>query len=156
PELRLADGPRGCLAEEAQGSWPATADFSATSSRRARSNTHRLSAEKDSPRTLGKFQLIEMLGAGSFGAVYKARDTELGRDVAIHMPSGGSLGTAEERHRFLREAKSAAQLKHLHIVPVHDIVCEAGITYLVSDYIEGRTLAQLMAEQRLGFKEAAE
>jgi WD40 repeat protein/serine/threonine protein kinase len=156
PELRPADGPRGCLAEEAQGSWPATADFSATSSRRTRSNTDRLSAEKELPQTLGKFHLIEMLGAGSFGAVYKARDTELGRMVAIKIPRGGSLGTVEERQRFLREAKSAAQLKHPHIVPVHEIVFDGSITYLVSDYIEGRTLAQLMAEQRLGFREAAE
>jgi WD40 repeat protein len=156
PELRLAEGPRGCLAEEAQGSWPPTADFSATSSRRTRSNTDRLSGEKDLPWTLGKFQLIEMLGAGSFGAVYKARDTELGRLVAIKIPRGGSLGTIEERQRFLREAKSAAQLKHPHIVPVHDIIYDGSITYLVSDYIEGRTLAQLMMEQRLGFSQAAE
>jgi WD40 repeat protein len=108
------------------------------------------------PRTLGKFQLIEMLGIGSFGAVYKARDTELGRMVAIKIPRGGSLGSAEERQRFLREAKSAAQLKHPHIVPVHDIVYDGSITYLVSDYIEGRTLAQLMMEKRLEYREAAE
>jgi WD40 repeat protein/tRNA A-37 threonylcarbamoyl transferase component Bud32 len=113
-------------------------------------------AAADLPRTLGKFQLIELLGSGSFGAVYKARDTELGRFVAVKVPRSGSLGTAEEQQRFLREAQSAAQLKHPRIVQVHDIVYEKGTAYLVSDYIEGRTLAQLLTERRPGYKEAAE
>jgi WD40 repeat protein/serine/threonine protein kinase len=139
-----------------QATWPATANYSAAPSCRAVPVSDDHSSSEDLPRMLGKFQLIELLGAGSFGAVYKARDTELGRLVAVKIPRGGSLGSAEERQRFLREAKSAAGLKHPHIVPVHDIVYDSGTAYIVSEYIEGRTLAQLMAQQRLEYSEAAE
>jgi serine/threonine-protein kinase len=165
PELLAPDGSLpealvrrvGPLGEKhPEASWPGTTNFTAPLSSRDEPPGDVGSCEQLPPRTLGKFQLIEMLGAGSFGAVYKARDTQLGRLVAIKIPRGGSLGTAEERQRFLREAKSAAQLKHPHIVPVHDIVHDSGITYLVSDFIEGHTLAQLMAQRRPGHKEAAE
>jgi serine/threonine protein kinase len=72
-------------------------------------------------RTLGHFELIESVGIGDFGTVYKAGDTRLGRTVAIKVPPAGNLGGPEDRNRFLREARSVAQLRHPGIVPVHDV-----------------------------------
>jgi WD40 repeat protein len=108
------------------------------------------------PRMLGRFQLLELLGYGSFGTVYKARDAELDRLVAVKLPRAGCFATPEEEARFLREARSAGQLTHPGIVPIHEIGYQDGLPYLVSDYVEGRTLAALLAERRPGFRETAE
>jgi WD40 repeat protein len=110
----------------------------------------------DLPRPLGKFRLLELRGCGSFGAVYRARDTELDRVVAVKVPRAGCFATPEEEARFLREARSAGRLTHPGIVPVHEIAYQDGLPYIVSDYVEGRTLAALLAERRPGFREAAE
>jgi WD40 repeat protein len=110
----------------------------------------------DLPKTLGRFQLLELLGRGSFGAVYKARDAQLDRSVAIKVPRAGYFSAPEEQQRFWREARSAAQLRHPNIVPVHEIAQEGELPYLVSDYIEGRTLAAVLAERRPGVRAAAE
>ena len=110
----------------------------------------------DLPRRLGNFQLVEILGRGAFGTVYKARDDELGRWVAIKLPRSGSFGSEEEHARFLREARSAAELAHPNIVPVHAIAHEGEIPYIVSEYIEGQTLADLLGQRRLGFRQTAE
>jgi WD40 repeat protein len=108
------------------------------------------------PRTLGKFQLGELLGSGSFGAVYLARDCELDRTVAIKVPRAGFFPTPEEQDRFHREARSAAQLHHPGIVTVYEVGEARGLPYIVSKYIEGRTLADRLREGRLPFREAAE
>src|SRR5262245_2733368 len=71
-------------------------------------------------RRLGKFELLEELGVGSFGTVFRARDTELDRTVAIKVLRAGRLASQEEIDRFLREARSAAQLEHPGIVAIHD------------------------------------
>jgi WD40 repeat protein len=108
------------------------------------------------PRALGPFQLVEVLGRGAFGTVYKARDAGLDRWVAVKVPRAGSFASAEEEARFLREARSAAQLTHPLIVPVHAVAHDGGVPYLVSEYVAGRTLAEALAERRPGFREAAE
>jgi tRNA A-37 threonylcarbamoyl transferase component Bud32 len=90
---------------------------------------------------LGKFALQAELGAGSFGYVFRARDTELDRTVAVKIQRAGSLADAEEASRFLREARSVAQLKHPGIVSLYDIgQTEEGVCYLVTEFIEGQTL----------------
>jgi WD40 repeat protein/tRNA A-37 threonylcarbamoyl transferase component Bud32 len=107
------------------------------------------------PRTLGKFQLGELLGKGAFGAVYKARDTELDRVVAVKLPRAGAFATAEEQERFQREARSAGRLHHPGIVPVHEVGAVDGTPYIVSRYVEGRTLAEVLAEGRPPFRQSA-
>lgn len=108
------------------------------------------------PRTLGPYELIDVLGRGGFGTVYKARDRQLNRWVAIKAPHAGALDTTESRVRFLREARSAAQLTHPAIVPVHAVARDGDVPYIVSEYIEARTLAEVLADRRLSWRNAAE
>jgi serine/threonine protein kinase len=108
---------------------------------------------------LGKFELVERLGAGSYGFVFRARDLELGRMVAIKIPRAGSLASKEDAARFLREARSAAQLKHPGIVSLHETGQTGdGTIYLVEEFVPGRTLARVLAEsdRALAFPAAAE
>jgi WD40 repeat protein/tRNA A-37 threonylcarbamoyl transferase component Bud32 len=111
---------------------------------------------EEAPKRLGKFEFLEQLGTGSFGTVYKARDTELDRTVAIKIPRAGSLPRTQDMERFLREAKSAAQLKHPSIVALHDAGTIDGTCCLVSEFIAGATLAERLSAKRFSFRQAAE
>ena len=89
---------------------------------------------------LGAYEILAPIGAGGMGEVYKARDTRLGRDVAIKvLPS--SLSSPEMRRRFEREAKTISQLSHPHICALYDVGNQDGVEYLVMEYLEGETLA---------------
>jgi tRNA A-37 threonylcarbamoyl transferase component Bud32 len=113
-------------------------------------------ASADGVRRLGKFELLEELGVGSFGTVYRARDTELGRTVAIKILRAGRLAGREEVDRFLREARSAAQLTHPGLVALYETgQTEDGTLYLVEEFVQGRTLAACLSGRRFGFAEAA-
>src|SRR5215510_5745116 len=92
-------------------------------------------------RTIARFELLDILGQGAFGTVYKARDPELDRTVALKVPRVGHFAEPKELDRFLREARSAAQLQHPAIVPVHEVGTQGGLPYLVSDFVAGVTLA---------------
>src|SRR5262249_49111745 len=99
---------------------------------------------------------IEQLGIGAFGTVYKARDTELDRLVALKIPRVGSMPHKEDLDRFLREARSAAQLAHPGIVSVYDAGQADGLCYLVSELVQGANLAERLSAGRMSFRQAAE
>jgi serine/threonine protein kinase len=106
---------------------------------------------------LGRFELLERLGAGSFGYVFRARDTGLGREVAIKIPRAGSFAGPEDVTRLLREARSAAQLQHPGIVSLHETGnAEDGTLYLVEEFVQGTTLASRLAQRPFPLREAAE
>jgi len=105
---------------------------------------------------LGKFEILKTVGQGAFGTVYKARDTELDRIVAVKVPRAGNLAGPQELDRFLREARSVAQLRHPAIVSVHDVGQADGLPYLVSDFVQGMTLTDLLSARRPGYRAAAE
>ncbi len=111
---------------------------------------------QEAPKRLGRFAFLEQLGVGSFGTVYKARDTELDRLVAVKIPRTGSLPQTEDLDRFLREARSAAQLKHHGIVSLYDAGPIDGTCCLVSEFIQGATLAERLSAKRFSFRQAAE
>src|SRR5262249_6317343 len=94
---------------------------------------------------LGRFELEAELGVGSFGHVFRARDTELDRPVALKIQRAGSITSGETAERFHREARSVARLKHPGIVALYDTgTTEEGICFLVTEYIEGNTLEEAL------------
>jgi tetratricopeptide (TPR) repeat protein len=107
------------------------------------------------PTRLGKFQLLERVGLGSFGAVWRARDTELDRIVALKVPHAGLAITPEELQRVYAEARQVARLRHPGIVPVHEIATLQGLPVIVSDFIQGVPLSELLQARPLTFREAA-
>jgi hypothetical protein len=91
---------------------------------------------------LGKFELVARLGSGGFGQVFQAIDTELDRPVAVKVPRGGAAAAREDVERFLREARSAARLRHPGIVAVHATgQSPDGTPFLVEEFVRGDTLA---------------
>ncbi len=95
----------------------------------------------DGPVRIGRFELIDELGVGSFGYVFRARDTELDRLVAVKIQRSPRFLDNEDDERFLREARAAAQLKHPNIVTVYETGrTDDGVFFLVTELIDGHTL----------------
>jgi hypothetical protein len=112
--------------------------------------------DKGVQRNFGRYELLAKVGTGSFGTVYKARDPELDRVVAIKVPNDGNLSGTNEMERFLREARSVAQLRHPAIVSVHEIGRFGKTPFLVSEFVEGTTLADVLSSRRPALREATE
>ena len=89
---------------------------------------------------LGAYEIVEMVGAGGMGEVYRARDTILGRDVAIKVLPPIFSHDAERLRRFEQEARAAAALNHPNILSIHQLGNHDGAPYLVSEFLEGETL----------------
>ncbi len=106
-------------------------------------------------RTIGHFQLLNCLGQGAFGEVWKARDTELDRIVALKIPRREHL-TEEESEQFLREARAAAQVRHPNIVSVHEVGREHGLIYIASDFIDGASMDEWIQAHPLTVRESVE
>ena len=94
------------------------------------------------PERIGRFEILALLGEGAFGRVYKARDPQLDRDVAIKVPKLEAFAGQFDLQRFLREAKSAAAIQHPNICPVHEVNVEGDQPYIVMAFIPGRSLAE--------------
>ena len=110
----------------------------------------------DGPVLIGRFELESELGVGSFGYVFRARDTELDRTVALKVQRAGSIASDEDVERFLREARSAAQLTHPGVVSLYETgTTEDGVCYLVTEFVEGETLEACQQERRLSWEEIA-
>jgi len=107
------------------------------------------------PRKVAHFELRDQLGRGQFGTVWLAQDTLLDRRVAVKIPRNSSLDGAEV-DGFLREARAAAQLRHPHIVSVHEVGLDADSVYIASDFIDGADLKSWLTQKSLGPRAAAE
>src|SRR5206468_2656389 len=105
---------------------------------------------------VSRFELRQRLGEGAFGVVYRAHDPQLDREVALKLAKAGSLTTPQRLERFLREAKAAAQLRHPHIVPVHDAGRDGEHYYIAAAFIPGRTLEAEIAAGCMNFQRAAQ
>ncbi|MFP6753034.1 MAG: serine/threonine-protein kinase [Pirellulaceae bacterium] len=111
--------------------------------------------QQDSPTSIGRFELLEQVGKGAFGAVWRGYDSELERSVAIKIPRRTQVAAAEQEN-FLREARSVAQLNHPNIVSVHEVGREDDTIFIVSDFVEGVTLADRLSAGRLSPREGVE
>jgi Tol biopolymer transport system component len=103
---------------------------------------------------LGAFEILEPIGAGGMGAVYKARDVRLGRVVAIKVLLNALASQPDARARFEREARAIAGLNHPHICTIHDVGRADGIDFLVLELLDGETLAERLTRGPLPPKEA--
>ncbi|MEZ6055266.1 MAG: protein kinase [Planctomycetaceae bacterium] len=107
------------------------------------------------PDTVGRFQVRDHLGSGAFGAVYRAYDPLLDREVALKVPHAGLMQSSAEVARALREPKAAAQLRHPHIVPIFEVSALPEGLCLASAFIEGETLQARLKQGRLPLRQAA-
>src|ERR1700752_4309275 len=103
---------------------------------------------------LGPYEILTPLGAGGMGEVYRARDTRLGREVALKILPSSFAGDADRLRRFEQEARAVAALNHPNILAVHDIGTQDGSPYIVSELLEGRTLREQLEEGALPVRKA--
>ncbi|MGN6547322.1 MAG: serine/threonine-protein kinase [Aureliella sp.] len=96
---------------------------------------------------IGRYELEQLVGRGGMSLVFRGRDTELHRVVAVKTLALYLLPTAAARQRFIREGRAAALLSHPHIVPMYDVITESPVPALVMQYIAGPTLEQWIEQQ---------
>lgn len=109
-----------------------------------------------STRQVGKYEIVEEIGRGGFGTVYRARDTMLDREVALKVLHPQLLVDPGFVTRFQQEARVAARLKHPHIVTIHDLGHAEGRWYIAMELLQGRSLDQIIAEDGLLSMERAQ
>ena len=107
-------------------------------------------------RILGPYRVLDKLGEGGMGEVYRARDPRLGRDVAVKTIAPNLAGEPEALARFQREARAIAALSHPNILAIYDIGSHDGVWYLVTELLKGETLGRRVARGKLPWKEAVE
>ncbi|MBP1599298.1 MAG: serine/threonine protein kinase, partial [Acidobacteria bacterium] len=105
-------------------------------------------------KTLGHYQVTEKLGAGGMGVVYKARDLHLDRFVALKILPPEKVIDPDRKRRFVQEAKAASALNHPNIVHVYDIDQADGTDYIAMEYVEGKTLDQLIGHRGIRLNDA--
>jgi len=105
-------------------------------------------------RQIGGYQVISLLGAGGMGEVYEARDSKLGRKVALKILPASFANDAERLARFQREARMLAALNHPNIATIHGLEQSGGVHYLVMELVPGQTLAEHIANGGLPVEEA--
>ena len=96
---------------------------------------------------LGTYEILSPLGAGGMGEVYRARDTRLGREVAIKVLPADRLTDETRRRRFVQEARAASALNHPNIVTIYEIESADGADFIVMEYVRGQTLEALMRQR---------
>jgi TolB-like protein/tRNA A-37 threonylcarbamoyl transferase component Bud32/Tfp pilus assembly protein PilF len=106
-------------------------------------------------RVLSHYRILEELGAGGMGVVYKARDERLKRDVALKVLPPGALSDPAARKRFQREALALAQLNHPHVATIHDFDSAEGRDFLVMELVEGESLNERLAAGALSEREVS-
>ena len=96
---------------------------------------------------LGPYEVVELLGAGGMGEVYRARDPRLGRDVALKVLHDDVARDPDRLQRFEHEARAVAALNHPHILTVHDVGSDDGTPYVVTELLEGESLREVLSRR---------
>ena len=105
-------------------------------------------------QNLSHYQILSRLGEGGMGIVYKARDTHLDRFVAVKVLPAELITDPDRKRRFVQEAKAASALNHHSIITIHDIASENGRDFIVMEYVEGKTLDQLIPRRGMKLSSA--
>ena len=137
---RLSNEPRASLRPLRRKPW-----------RRRPAGWQQIPAALDSGE-IGHYQILSRLGEGGMGVVYKARDKQLDRSVALKILSAGLVADPEHRKRLVLEAKLASALNHPNIITVHEIASQDGIDFIVMEYVAGKSLDQLIPPGGLPLK----
>ncbi len=103
---------------------------------------------------VGPYEIVDLLGAGGMGEVYRATDTRLGREVAVKVLPADFASDKERLRRFEQEARAVASLNHPHILTVHDVGTREGTPYVVTELLEGETLRELLNRRSPNLKQA--
>src|SRR5688572_7284771 len=103
---------------------------------------------------LGHYDVLEKLGEGGMGAVFKARDSSLGRLAALKVLPANLVAMQEARKRFVQEAQAASALNHPNIVTIYEIAHQAGQDYIAMELVQGAPLTQLIGRKGLAVREA--
>ena len=103
---------------------------------------------------LGPYEVLSLIGAGGMGEVYRARDTRLGREVAIKVLPADRVADADRRRRFVQEAQAASALNHPHIITIYEIESADGNDFIVMEYVRGKSLDALIPRQGMRLNEA--
>src|SRR5262245_48769341 len=104
-------------------------------------------------RRLGPYEVLNLIGSGGMGEVYRARDTRLDRTVAIKVLRSGVVSDAERLHRFEQEARAASALNHPNILTIYDIGRDETTAYIAMEWVEGETLRARLARGRLPMRQ---
>src|SRR5215217_7745271 len=107
----------------------------------------------EAPARIGRYELLEHIGHGSMGALYRGRDTVLGREVAVRVMAGGSLGDAAAHDRFFREARAAARLQHVNIVTVFEFGEHEDTPFIVMEFLRGSSLAERLRQPPMSLRD---
>ena len=107
-------------------------------------------------RTVGRYKIIDKLGEGGMGTVYKAEDPTLNRLVALKALSPHLSSSEEARERFMREAQATSNLNHANITTVHDLLEDQDQHFICMEYVEGKTLRDMVESGRVGLKKAVD
>ncbi len=99
------------------------------------------------PDKIAQYKVQDLLGKGGMGAVFRAQDTRLNRTVAVKILTATDLPAEEIKERFLREARAGAQLNHPNIVTIYEVGEDEGQSYIAMEYVQGRTLRQMLGEE---------
>ena len=142
----------GSQASESGGDWRCSSCNTFVTGREAGET---VCCECGQPIAIGRYELVERVGQGAFGYVYRARDPKLDRRVAVKLPRSSRFLMPEESERFVRESRNAAQLDHPGIVRVFDTGRQDGVPYIVSEFVDGQPLSTLLSIREFDFREAA-
>ena len=103
-------------------------------------------------KTIFHYKILDKLGEGGMGVVYKAHDTKLDRDVALKFLSHYLTSDSTEKERFYHEARAASALMHPNVTVIHEIAEHDGQLYIAMELVEGKTLKQLTEHESLSIK----
>jgi len=103
---------------------------------------------------IAHFVILEKLGEGGMGIVFKARDTHLDRPIALKILRPECVANPQQKQRFILEAKSASALNHPNIIHIYDIGTDAGVDFIAMEFVPGLPLNRLLLKKRLAWREA--
>jgi serine/threonine protein kinase len=104
-------------------------------------------------RLIGHFEILDKLGEGGMGVVWKARDTRLNRLVALKVLPSAMVSDAQRKQRLIQEARAASALNHPNIVTIYEVSCEYGIDFITMEYVVGRRLDRVIPRNGLAISD---